>query len=232
VSIEKPQAILFDIDGTLISSGGAGTVAWRMAFEDLYGVPADIGKYTDAGMTDPEVGRLTFENVIGRDPSSEEMASLISKRTAYLPVAVSESKAYRVLEGVPETLERLSGAGVLLGLTTGSVESAAHIKLARADLNKYFCFGGYGSDSSDRAELTRKAIERAGIVLGEPVEPKRVLVVGDTPLDIEAAHGAGAVAVGVASGHFDEEQLRAAGADYVLGSLREELPGVATPKAA
>ena len=222
----KPQAILFDIDGTLISSGGAGSVAWRLAFEDLYGIPADIGKYTDAGMTDPEVGRLTFENVIGRKPTVEEMAALIAKRTAFLPQAVAESKAYQVLDGVPETLERLTKAGFLLGLTTGGVEAAAHIKLARGDLNKFFPFGGYGSDSSDRAELTRKAIERAGVILGEPVDPARVLVVGDTPLDVHAAQAVGAVAVGVASGSFDEDQLRAAGADYVLSSLYDELPGV------
>jgi phosphoglycolate phosphatase len=222
----KPQAILFDIDGTLISSGGAGTVAWRLAFDDLYGIPADIGEYTDAGMTDPEVGRLTFENVIGRLPTADEMAALIAKRTAYLPQAVAESKGYRVLDGVPETLERLTHSGYLLGLTTGGIEAAAHIKLARADLNKYFPFGGYGSDSSDRAELTNRAIERAEVILGEPVDRGRVLVVGDTPLDVDAAHAVGAVAVGVASGSFDEEQLRAAGADYVLPSLRTELPGV------
>jgi phosphoglycolate phosphatase len=222
----KPQAILFDIDGTLISSGGAGTVAWRLAFDDLYGIPADIGEYTDAGMTDPEVGRLTFENVIGRLPTADEMAALIAKRTAYLPQAVAESKGYRVLDGVPETLERLTHSGYLLGLTTGGIEAAAHIKLARADLNKYFPFGGYGSDSSDRAELTNRAIERAEVILGEPVDRGRVLVVGDTPLDVDAAHAVGAVAVGVASGSFDEEQLRAAGADYVLPSLTTELPGV------
>jgi phosphoglycolate phosphatase len=224
--MDRPRAILFDIDGTLISSGGAGGVAWRRAFEDLYGIPADIGKYTDAGMTDPEVGRLTFTNVIGREPTADEMAALIAKRTAHLPQAVAESKGYKVLDGVTETLERLTEAGLLLGLTTGGVEAAAHIKLARGDLNKYFPFGGYGSDSSDRTELTSKAIERAGVILGEPVDPDRVLVVGDTPLDLDAAHAAGAVAVGVASGSFDEDQLRAAGADYVLASLREELPGV------
>ena len=224
--MDRPRAILFDIDGTLISSGGAGGVAWRRAFEDLYGIPADIGKYTDAGMTDPEVGRLTFKNVIGREPTADEMAALIAKRTAHLPQAVAESEGYKVLDGVTEALERLTNAGLLLGLTTGGVEAAAHIKLARGDLNKYFPFGGYGSDSSDRAELTSKAIERAEVILGEPVDPGRVLVVGDTPLDVDAAHAVGAVAIGVASGSFDEDQLRAAGADYVLSSLHDELPGV------
>jgi phosphoglycolate phosphatase len=224
--MQKPLAILFDIDGTLISTGGAGAASWRAAFDDLYGIPADIGKFTDAGMTDPEVGRLTFKGILGRDPTPEEMAVVMTKRLASLPKAVAESKGYKVLPGVAETLERLSQAGFLLGLTTGGVEAAAHIKLARAHLNHYFCFGGYGSDSSDRAELTRRAIERAGAILRIAADPQRVLVVGDTPLDIQAAHAAGAVGIGVASGHFKEDELRTAGADYVLGSLREELPGV------
>jgi phosphoglycolate phosphatase-like HAD superfamily hydrolase len=112
----------------------------------------------------------------------------------------------------------------LLGITTGGVEAAAHIKLARADLGHYFCFGAYGSDSIDRTELTRKALERAGVLLGEPLDPREALVVGDTPNDIKAGHGAGAVAAGVATGHFTTKELRDAGADYVLGSLEEELP--------
>jgi phosphoglycolate phosphatase len=225
--MEKPLAILFDIDGTLISSGGAGAESWRRAFDELYDIPADIGKFTDAGMTDPEVGRLTFANVIGREPTAEEMATLMARRQAALPAAVAESKGYKVLPGVEETLKQLSDAGFLLGLTTGGTEAAGHTKLERGGLNQFFSFGGYGSDSPDRTVLTRRAIERAGEVLKRPVDPKRVLVVGDTPLDIEAAHAAGAVAVGVATGNHSEDDLRRAGADYVLGTLEEELPGVA-----
>ena len=224
--MQRPLAILFDIDGTLITTGGAGATSWRWAFDELYGVPADIGAFTDAGMTDPEVGRLTFLNVVGHEPSDQELAAVMAKRLAYLPRAVAESKGYRVLDGVEELLPRLADEGFLLGLTTGGVEAAAHIKLARANLSHYFPFGGYGSDSTDRTELTKKAIERAGTILGRSLDPSLVLVVGDTPLDIAAAHGAAAVAVGVASGHLGQEELRAAGADYVLGSLREELPGV------
>jgi phosphoglycolate phosphatase-like HAD superfamily hydrolase len=224
--VQRPLAILFDIDGTLITTGGAGATSWRWAFDELYGVPADIGAFTDAGMTDPEVGRLTFLNVVGHEPSDQELAAVMAKRLAYLPRAVAESEGYRVLDGVEELLPRLADDGYLLGLTTGGVEAAAHIKLARANLNRYFPFGGYGSDSTDRTELTKKAIERAGTILARPVDPRLVLVVGDTPLDIAAAHGAGAIAVGVASGHFSREELGAAGADHVVGSLREELPGV------
>jgi phosphoglycolate phosphatase len=223
--LERPLAVLFDIDGTLISSGGAGAESWRRAFNELYGIPADIGEYTDTGMTDPDVGRLTFRGVMGRNPTPEEMATLMAKRHEHLPASVAESTGYKVLPGVEQTLEQLRDAGMLLGLTTGGTETAAHMKLERGGLNRFFSFGGYGSDSPDRAELTRRAIERAGEILKQPVDPKRVLVVGDTPLDIKAAHDAGAVAIGVATGKYSEDDLRKAGAEHVLTTLEEELPG-------
>ena len=227
--MERPHAILFDVDGLLITTGGAGTRSWRWAFNELYGIPADIGRFTEAGMTDPVVGRLTFTNVIGREPSPEELAAVISHYLMRLPEEVADSSGYRVLDGVDELLPRLGKAGFLLGITTGAVEAAAHIKLARANLNRFFSFGGYGSDSADRGELTRKAIDRAGKIAGSELDPKRVLVLGDTPKDIAAAHAAGAIGVGVASGHFGKDELRAAGADYVLESLVDELPGIADP---
>jgi phosphoglycolate phosphatase len=175
-------------------------------------------------MTEPEVARLTFQNVIGREPTRKELAVVMSRRLHYLPQTVSESKGFRVLPGVKETLERLHLQGYLLGITTGGVEAAAHIKLARAKLSHYFSFGAYGSDSIDRTKLTQRALERAGVLLGEPLDPREALVVGDTPHDIEAGHGAGTVAVGVATGHYTVNELRDAGADYVLDSLEEELP--------
>ena len=176
-------------------------------------------------MTDPVVGRLTFRAIIGHDPSNEELARVVSHYLMRLPEEVARSPGYRVLDGVEGLLHRLCRCGFLLGITTGAVESAAYIKLARADLNRFFSFGGYGSDSSDRGELTLKAITCAGEILGSPLDPQRVFVVGDTPNDISAAHDANAIAVGVASGHYSEEVLRKTGADYVLGSLREDLPG-------
>ena len=87
-------AFLFDIDGTLITTGGAGAVAWMRAFEDLHGIPADIGEFTDAGMTDPEVGRLTFASVIGREPTVDELERVMSRRLDHLPQAVTESQGY------------------------------------------------------------------------------------------------------------------------------------------
>jgi len=175
-------------------------------------------------MTDPNVGRTTFVGVLGREPSDEEMSRLMAAYLERLPHEVETSPGYTVLAGVPECLAKLRNEGVLLGLTTGGLEAAAHIKLARAGLNEFFSFGGYGSDSADRAELTRKGIERASEILKHPLVRAEVFVVGDTPLDIEAAHDADATAVGVASGVYSVDQLREAGADHALVSLEEPFP--------
>jgi phosphoglycolate phosphatase len=217
-------AILFDIDGTLLITGGAGAESWRLAFDELYGIPADIGKFTDTGMTDPEVGRKTFEAVLGRKPERKEFTRLLERRLHYLHKTVAESTGYRVLAGVEELLSQLIEDGCLLGLVTGNLEAAAHIKLHRAQLNRFFSFGGYGSDSADRGELTKIALKRATLVYGEPVSAAQAIVVGDTPHDVEGAHAAGMACVGVASHNFSIDQLREAGADYAIASLAEGLP--------
>ncbi|MEU0837161.1 HAD hydrolase-like protein [Streptomyces sp. NPDC005969] len=160
-------ALLFDIDGTLIITGGAGARSWRLAFDELYGVPADIGQFTDIGTTDPDVGRKTFEAVLGRKPERHEFARLLERRLHYLRRTVTESEHYRVLPGVEDLLLGLVDEGYLLGLITGNLEAAAHIKLHRARLNRFFSFGGYGSDSNDRAEITRIALRRGSLVYGE-----------------------------------------------------------------
>ena len=206
----RPIAILFDVDGCLISSGGAGTKAWRFAFDRLHGVPADIGEFT---------GR-----VIGREPTDREMARLLAAYLDRLGVEVERSRGYRVMPGVASLLPRLIDEGVLLGIVSGALEAAAHIKLARGGLNRFFCFGGYGSDSRDRPELTRLAIERAAWIHGHTLDAARLQVVGDTPRDIDAAHASGAIAVGVATGKYTVKALRDAGADHVLSTLEEPLP--------
>jgi phosphoglycolate phosphatase-like HAD superfamily hydrolase len=222
----QPRAVLFDVDGTLISTGGAGARSWRFAFEELHGIPADIGEFTDAGMTDPVVARLTFKAAVGHDPSPTELATVMAAYLDRLPYEVAHSEKYRVLDGAEDALRSLGRSGILLGITSGAVEAAAHIKLSRAGFNRYFPFGGYGSDSPDRVELTKRAIERGGNLLGEKLDPSDVFVVGDTPKDIEAAHGAGCVGVGTATGHYSREELEQAGAEYVLDSLREPFPGM------
>lgn len=218
------EAVLFDIDGTLITTGGAGALAWRRAFEELHGKPLDIREVTESGMTDPEVGRVALRNILGRDPGGRELATAMAHYLRHLSDAIDESDGYRVMPGIEELVERLVDAGHLLGLTTGNIEAAAHIKLARAGLNRFFSFGGYGSDSNERAELTRCALERGRFVSGGVLADGASISVGDTPRDVAAGHGAGIEVVGVATGNFSVDELREAGADWALADVTDGFP--------
>ena len=161
------------------------------SFEELHGIPADIGEYTDAGMTDPDVGAKTFSAILHRDPTPHELAQLIQRRLEHLSEAVAESEGYKLLPGVPERLRQLSHEGQLLGIIAGNGDGEAYIKLARR---------------------------------GHNVPNTEIHVIGDTPLDIEAAHAVGCTAIAVATGHYDRAALLDAGADHVLATLDEELP--------
>jgi phosphoglycolate phosphatase-like HAD superfamily hydrolase len=125
---------------------------------------------------------------------------------------------------VPERLRQLSRDGHLLGLITGNGDGAAHVKLARGDLNRWFTFGAYATAGVDRAGIVRRAVERGEAMLGRDVPNAEVYVVGDTPLDIAAAHAVNCTAIGVATGHYDVEALGEAGADHVLETLEEDIP--------
>jgi phosphoglycolate phosphatase len=218
------KAVLWDIDGTLLTTGGAGAVAWQRAFQDLYGVEANIDEHTRAGMTDPEITEIIFDDVVGRAGSAEEHAEVIAKYLEYMPQAVAESTGYEVKPGIAEILPRLADEGVVQGLVTGNVEPAARVKLARGDLDKYFTFGGYGSDDRDRVKVTERAIQRAAAVTGAPLDLAVTIAVGDTPRDVSAGHGAGIRVVGVATGAYSVAEQEAAGADWAIADVREGFP--------
>jgi len=218
------EAVLFDIDGTLLVTGGAGAVAWQRAFFELHGVEANIEEHTHAGMTDPEIAEIVFREVIGRDGSEGERAEAIAGYLGHLADAVDESEGYRLMPGIEEILPRLASQGIVLGLVTGNVEPAARIKLARADLNRWFPFGGFGSDARDRTELTKKAVERGGEAAGHPLDPETVIAVGDTPRDVLAGQGAGIRVVGVATGAYSVAEQREAGADWPIADVTRGFP--------
>jgi phosphoglycolate phosphatase len=218
------RAVLFDIDGTILVTGGAGGIAWQRAFEELHDVEANVAEHTDAGMTDPEIAAIVFREVIGREGSQEERSKAIGCYLKHLPDTVGESTGYRVMPGIEDLLDRLIDAGLLLGLVTGNIEAAAHIKLSRARLNRFFSFGGYGSDSADRTEVTKAALSRGALVSGGALTGGACIAVGDTPRDVNAGHGAGIEVVGVATGSYSVEQLREAGADYALATVQSGFP--------
>lgn len=221
-----PVIALFDIDGTLVDTGGAGARSWSYAFERLYGVRANVGAHSSAGETDPFVARATFQAAIGRAPSLDELARLYAAYLLRLSDELEDPTGYLVLGGVRSTLTTLSDAGVALGIVSGAMEGAARMKLTPGDLNRFFLFGAYGSDSPDRTAITELAMHKAERLLGEEIRRADVFVVGDTPLDVLAARKAGATSVAVASGKYSVDRLRDAGADHVLPSLASGFPGV------
>ncbi len=218
------RAVLFDIDGTILVTGGAGGAAWQRAFEELYGVEANVAEHTDAGMTDPQIAEIVFRAVVGREGSPEERAKAIGRYLHHLPDTVAASEGYRTMPGIEELLDRLLDQGLLLGLVTGNIEAAAHIKLSRAGFNRFFSFGGYGSDSADRAEVTRAALGRGELVSGGTLTEGACIAVGDTPRDIKAGHAAGIEVAGVATGRYSVEELREAGADWTLETVETDFP--------
>jgi phosphoglycolate phosphatase len=222
--MSEARAVLFDIDGTLLVTGGAGGVAWQRAFSDLHGIEANVAERTDAGMTDPEIAAIIFRDVIGRDGDQAERAKVMGAYLRHLPDAVAESEGYRLMPGVEQVLDRLIDAGMLLGLVTGNVEAAAHIKLARGNLNRFFSFGGYGSDSADRTEVTKAALRRGELVSGGTIGGSACYSVGDTPRDVRAGHGAEIKVVGVATGRYSVDELRDSGADWAIETLENGFP--------
>lgn len=221
---QRRIAILFDIDGTLITSGGAGTRAWALAFNDIYDTEVDISGLSDLGMTDAEVGSKSFESLMSRPPDEAELDALLERHLHFLSAAVKEAEGYRVLPGVENLLVELISSGYQLGIVSGNGERGAHVKLHRSNLNRFFSFGGYGSDSPLRSTLTKVAMGRAEIVYGARIDPDEFLSVGDTPRDVEAAHSVGISCVGVATSKFSKYDLLEAGADYVVDTLGEGLP--------
>ena len=173
-------------------------------------------------MTDNAVARAALRSVLGRDPRPNEVDDLTDAYLRYLPDSVASSDHYRLSPGIIGLLERLLSEGLVLGLTTGNIELAARVKLERGDLNRFFAFGGFGSDSNQRPDLTRRAMER-GIERSEGgLTRNDFITVGDTPLDILAAHGIGIRIAGVATGLYSVREL--AGAEWPLKTVEAGFP--------
>ena len=216
------RAILFDVDGTLLTTGGAGASAWSKACVSLHDAPVDIERITESGMTDSAVAKAALRDVLGRDPVPIEVSALTDAYLGFLPETVAASKNYRLSPGIVPLLERLFAGGISLGLTTGNVEPAARIKLERGGLNHFFAYGGFGSDSNLRPELTRRGMERGIEASNDGLSRDDFITVGDTPLDILAAHEIGIRIVGVATGLYEVEDL--AQAEWAIPSVEQGFP--------
>lgn len=213
------KAFLFDLDGTLVDTGGAGRSAMTRAFEDLFHVEDPFHGDRFSGKTDPVIFHTAAVRHFGREPTVEEEHTFYERYLGYLKIHISDSKGYRVLPGVVRLLDALgSRSDCLTGLCTGNLESGARIKLERGGLNRFFDFGGFGSDSGDRTRLTKAARDRAEKLAGCPVRP---LVLGDSPLDFRAAKANGYSIALVATGWTEADVLEALGPDHFFESFED-----------
>ena len=214
--------LLFDIDGTLILSGGAGRRAFERAFLELYGIHKAMENYPPQGKTDYLIAAELIERHLKRPPREGEVERVIERYVHYLPEEVARSEGYRVLPGVYAALERLAQRpDVLLGLATGNVREGARIKLARAQLNRYFSFGAFGETFVRRDIVLRAREEGLRQARARGLRQPRVIVIGDTPLDVEAARLAGAEVVIVQTGPSTPEELEAARPDLLVPTLED-----------
>jgi len=218
----KPTVVLFDVDGTLVRTGGAGTRALRRAFASVHDAPDAPGAIDVRGNTDGSIVADALAS-IGVEPTEPAVDAILDAYLEALADEVANSPGYEVLAGVREILESLDGTdGFAIGLGTGNVMRGAAIKLARGGLDRFFDFGGYGCDSSHRPSLVRAGAERGASMLGVGLDACRVVVIGDTPKDIHAAREIGADVVAVATGGHSLDELLAFEPTLAVETLEDE----------
>ena len=213
------KMLLFDIDLTLIDTGGAGVRALNRAIEEILDLGEALQGVAPHGKTDPAIVREACLKGGLRDIDRIEAVTgtILERYVSLLEHEIAQSANYSVLPGIREVLEEVcTREDIVLGLATGNVEQGARIKLERGGLNPYFPFGGFGSDSEDRTEVVRHAVREGFRWKRVDVAPENTFVIGDTPKDVAAGRLAGFRTIAVATGHHGTEELERTGADLVI----------------
>jgi phosphoglycolate phosphatase-like HAD superfamily hydrolase len=217
------KLVLFDIDGTLVLTGGAGLRAMNRALHEVFGQADGLRDIPLAGRTDWAILSDAVRRV-GRSLDGTLLADLERRYVTNLAEEIEHRGEGRkeVLPGIRELLDELAHRDdVFVGLVTGNFEAGARLKLGYFDLWKYFKCGAFGGDAADRNALVPFALERARACGLPDIADEDILVVGDTPHDVTCAQAAGATAVAVATGSSSVEELRAAGAQHVFEDLSD-----------
>jgi phosphoglycolate phosphatase len=221
---DAPRAslILFDIDGTLVLTGGAGVRAMSLAFEERLGIRDAFRGVPMAGRTDSSI--LTDAAAAHR--IAFDAGAIARFRDVYLrhlAVEIQKPGARKgIMPGIRELLEALAARPhVYLALLTGNFEAAARLKLEYFDLWRYFSCGAFGDDAPDRNRLLPRAIDVVAACGGPAFAATDAIVIGDTPLDVACARHSSARSIGVATGSHSVDELRASGADVVFEDLSD-----------
>lgn len=214
------KLLLFDIDGTLITSGGAGERALCEAMQSRFGVSEDLSGITLAGATDAAIARALLEKH-GLPPSPENCEALLDAYLGCLAIKLPHHSG-RVLPGILELLQHLSGhPAFVLALLTGNLAKGAKLKLTHYGVWEFFEFGAFADDHADRNELGHFAKARALEAHGEDFPPERIYVIGDTPRDIACGKAIGAKTVAVATGNYDSAELAKHNPDLLFDDLSD-----------
>ncbi len=217
------RLVLFDVDGTLIWSAGAGRSAIAQALLAEMGMTGPIEDYRFDGKTDPQIVMELMTAAGHPDAESETHVQAVCRR--YLDHLTHELRtrkgSVRLYPGVENLLAALEQRGdMLVGLLTGNIAEGAHQKLTAAGIDtSRFRVGAYGSDSAVRADLPPIAAARAAPLMGRVPEGKEIIIIGDTPADMTCGDGVHARAIGVATGRHSVVELLAAGAHMAFDSL-------------
>jgi phosphoglycolate phosphatase-like HAD superfamily hydrolase len=217
------KLVLFDIDGTLITSRGAGRRAMRTALERVFGAAGGIDQYDLRGRTDT---RIVYDvmGALGWEPAQvrERLDDFFEAYVAGLVSEIGDGRHVVTLPGVAAVVERVAeSAHALPGLVTGNIEEGARIKLLPTGLWPRFRVGAYGSDHMDRRRLPSLAARRAHALIGHAFAPSDVVVIGDTPHDVDCARAFGAVAIAVSTGQHSRDELLAERPDHLFDDLAD-----------
>jgi len=220
------RLVLFDIDGTLITDGGAARHSYALALRETYGFEGDLTRYDFSGRTDPQITSMVLHDAGFTD--EEIAARSLQLWEVYLRELAVHATSERVhaLPGIRELLDRLASLDhVTLALLTGNIERGARLKLAPAGLNHYFPFGAFGSDSAHREELPPIAVERASQIDGHRFRGRDVVIIGDSIYDVRCGAPHDSTTIAIASGKTPAGKLQAENPHHFFHSA-EELAGI------
>jgi phosphoglycolate phosphatase len=217
----RARAVLFDIDGTILTTAGAGKRAMSGAIEEVLGLTDPLADFHLDGMTDRAIVRRAADARRASNCTEREIDAVLERYLARLAESLPSIADYVVLPGVDALARALASRGVAVGLGTGNVERGARLKLERSGLNPVLRFGGFGDDAEDRAALLAVGLERARARCGGQLEPGELWIIGDTPKDVTAGKAIGARVLAVATGRYSVDDLRACGADVAAATLAE-----------
>lgn len=214
------KLLLFDIDGTLIDSGEAGTRALNLAFEEIFSIPEAFRGISMAGKTDIQIMKEAMRRH-GLDSENGDLKILCENYIRHLKAQIDNPRRH-LKPFIRETLTALSERRDLaLGLLTGNIRDGAMIKLSPFGISHYFSLGAFGDDHEDRNRLLPVAVERFMRVYKRDIDYRDCIIIGDTPRDVECAKAHGANAIAVATGPYPYETLLSTKADIVLRDMSE-----------